>query len=354
MSDTDSKPKSRYDQLPKMRTPSGRWVYDPAHAPAPEVDAAVIRDLFTEMHHIDAADAREAVPEAVEAEAVEGGAILAAGSDAARAHTTATIEPSIVPALPSAPVRITEMVATRAQSTVRANEKAGAASEKVGGASARVGDASARATASGEKASGAQRRLVVTLGALGVACALVIGALVWGPSTSGQGAAGTAATASTTGTAGAGGATARTAGAGTAATPPSSAPSASVEQDSSTAPGASTEPHATASPGSGGAPDGNGGAGSRPDGTGPGVSPGPTATDDPYMDAAAPRAPATPRVTATAVVTAPPSAGPAAPPPSAGPAAPPPSASTPAAGPATQPSAIPSVKPVEGDRVFGR
>jgi hypothetical protein len=379
MSDADSKPKSRYDQLPKMRTPSGRWVYDPAQAQAPEVDAAVIRDLFTEMHHIDAADARDAVPEAVEAAAGVGGAILAAGSDAARAHATATIEPSIVPALPSAPVRITEMVAARTPSTVRANggageatsgsdiesrhangqtragAKAGAASAKASAASAKVGGAGTKpaasdekATASGEKASGARRRLVVTLGVLGVTCVLVIGALVWGPPTSGQDAAGTGATTSTTGAAGAmgtGGATARSGATGTALAAPTSAPSTSAEHDSGTAPGVSAEPNATASPGSGGAAGGNGGTGSRPSGAGTGGSPGLTTTDDPYVDAAAPRATATPKVTATAVVTAPPSAVPAAPPPSA---------STPAAGPATQPSAIPSVKPVEGDRVFGR
>ncbi len=127
MSDPESKPKSRHDALPKMRTPSGRFVYDPAAAPEVGGDPVKLRGLIEGMERIENMDARDAVPAPVAAQHRSDGAIMVAGDDAARAHAEAMIAPKALPDVPSRPVRIAEAVDPRRQPTRRMGRPTGAA-----------------------------------------------------------------------------------------------------------------------------------------------------------------------------------------------------------------------------------
>lgn len=363
MSDMEPKPKGHDDHLPRMRTPSGRWVYDPGQAEDAGVDPAALRELLEEATRIEESDARDVVPEAVEAPAAEGGAILATGSDAARAHAIARLAPAGSPVLPSAPIRISEKADPRRQATVRVKkggaEERGEPQEERGenGGPARTN--AHRGSRSGEEARSEaapkdvlKRRGLVALGAVAL---LVLGTLAaglpWGRAPSGQSGAGGATTGTaTTGdaTAGATGSEPVVAGATTAA-PDSSDSNTRGEQDSVAVPRGSGEPSPAAAPGGGGAATGEGTTVSPP---APSVGATPAGVHDPYADASAPNGPAAPRGTAT--VSTPAATSPGGEATATGKAGPAPSASTPGGGSGTQPSPSPTVKPVEGDRVFGR
>jgi hypothetical protein len=119
MSPPDPKPKSRYDELPMMQTPSGRLVYDPNRAAEVPTDTSKLGEMLREMAAIENADARDEVPEPREADAAPDGALVAAGEDAVKAHAEAIVAPHIVPSMPSAPVRIREALDPRKTKTQR-------------------------------------------------------------------------------------------------------------------------------------------------------------------------------------------------------------------------------------------
>lgn len=286
MSDPDPKPKSRYDELPKMRTPSGRFVYDPSRAPVHGSDPAALRRLLEEGRAAANADARAAVPEAVAAAPAEDGAIVAAGEEAAKAHADVVIQPQPLPRMPSGSVRIAEALDPRKLKTARMARPETAPASGGAKAVARLNVTTREPAARRQETQGEPRRLALPL--IGAALAAVV---VWallrglGGGSADQGAAV------------AGSAPAVTSSAASASTTPSAGAVEVVGTGAAMATGAAST---TGAPRTTGAPS------TTPHGPDPGAS----ATPKPSTK---PNAPTAPRAIPSSAPSAAPSAPPSAP-----------------------------------------